>query len=455
MTPTPRPIPGSTPPEILILGAGFNTSNRGVAALACGTLASIYHSFPDAHVALLDYAKAPASQVFRHGERTHAIGLIPLRFSKNPFHPNHVLRLVLLAAFLRWLPRAGRARWIAGNPWLRAIERADIIGALSGGDSFSDLYGLRRLLYVSLPQLLVLALGRPLTLLPQSYGPFRRRSAGWLAGYILRRASSIHSRDTEGLTTIRRLAPTIGTRAAFGYDMGFALEPRLPPAAVLLPLQRAKRLRPLAGLNISGLLHGDGDAGTQDFGLHEPYGDLMFDTIVHLVRQIGATVVLIPHVFGRNGESDLTAAAKLWRRLPAGIAAQVVLIDRDLDQHEVKSVIGQCDLFIGARMHACIAALSQAVPTVALAYSHKFLGVLQSIDSRHRVVDLRLESRAEVLGAIDSTFAARAPLQAALAARAPIVRESVLGFFRHLQSPAVAPTRLPAGSILPHGLNAA
>jgi len=34
---------------------------------------------------------------------------------------------------------------------------------------------------------------------------------------------------------------------------------------------------------------------------------------------------------------------------------------------ETKFLIGHCDFFVGARMHACIAAVSQYVPAVTLA----------------------------------------------------------------------------------------
>ena len=44
-----------------------------------------------------------------------------------------------------------------------------------------------------------------------------------------------------------------------------------------------------------------------------------------------------------------------------------------------KAVIGQCDFFIGSRMHACIAALSQGVPCVGVAYSMKFAGVFDTV----------------------------------------------------------------------------
>lgn len=43
---------------------------------------------------------------------------------------------------------------------------------------------------------------------------------------------------------------------------------------------------------------------------------------------------------------------------------------------EIKAVIGRCDAFIGCRMHALIAAGSQAVPTLPLAYSPKAMNVI-------------------------------------------------------------------------------
>jgi polysaccharide pyruvyl transferase WcaK-like protein len=40
-------------------------------------------------------------------------------------------------------------------------------------------------------------------------------------------------------------------------------------------------------------------------------------------------------------------------------------------------------------MHACISALSQGIPTVGIAYSKKFKGVFDSVNSADLVVDAR------------------------------------------------------------------
>lgn len=416
-------------PDVLILGAGFDTGNRGVAALACGTLAAVFRAWPRANVALLDYAKTPRSHTVRVAGAVHSVGLVPLRFSKNIFLPNHIARLLASAALLRLLPKNARIALVNGNPWLRPIARAGIIGALSGGDSFSDLYGFRRLLYVSLPQLLVLVMGKPLVLLPQSFGPFRGTLARGLARQIVRRAAHVYTREADGLDAIRILAPDAEPRASFAYDMGVALEPHAPAPHVWPPVFPALLGRTLIGVNISGLLYGDGDSSGSAFGLRAPYAALMREIVTQLDARENCTVVLISHVFGTGGESDVTAALKLWRSLPNSLAARVLVLTHELDQHEVKYIIGQCDLFIGARMHACIAAISQAVPCVALAYSDKFRGVISSLGNSDMVVDLRQEDQIRIMANVAAAFMARHTTRASLAARNPGIVAKVRGFF--------------------------
>ena len=56
---------------------------------------------------------------------------------------------------------------------------------------------------------------------------------------------------------------------------------------------------------------------------------------------------------------------------------------------EVKWVISNCDHFCGTRMHACIAAISQGIPTSAIAYSGKTEGVFASVGCESYVIDPR------------------------------------------------------------------
>jgi len=70
------------------------------------------------------------------------------------------------------------------------------------------------------------------------------------------------------------------------------------------------------------------------------------------------------------------------------------------DQSELKGIIGRCSFFIGSRMHSCIAALSQGIPTIGIAYSKKFSGVFESIGAEHLVIDCRNKTNSVALDEI-------------------------------------------------------
>src|SRR5437899_10118544 len=126
--------------------------------------------------------------------------------------------------------RGIRRRLILRNPWLRILDEADAIGSLAGGDSFSDVYGLGRLIYVCLPQLVVLALGKPLHLLPQTIGPFDTRIGKRLAKFIQCRGAQVYTRDRNWRPDDKSHVID-AQRVQFCYDLGFTLDPSRPPAS--------------------------------------------------------------------------------------------------------------------------------------------------------------------------------------------------------------------------------
>lgn len=414
--------------RVLLLGASFSTENRGVAALLGGALTALYDTEPEAEVALLDYAKVPISHAFEHGGRIRRIETVALRFSKNPLAARNIVRLLVTAAVLRLIPAAWRHRHIERHPVFAAIARAEFIGALSGGDSFGDLYGLRRLLYVAAPQWLVLLLGRPLVQLPQSYGPFRHVLSRMIARSILSRSAHLYAREHAGLGMLRKFLP--GTRPPRNYrpDFGFALEPHALPSDLAHELAWLRSRGPVIGFNVSGLLFRDPAAAAR-FHLRSDYSELVRQLVTGLVAKRDCSVVLVPHVFGEGGESDATAAHALWRSLPPTLQDRVLLWPEPLDQHEVKACIGHCDFFLGSRMHACLAAISQEIPTVALAYSDKFIAVFSAVLLGNLVLDLRRSDAATIIAGVHRALAEREETRALLAVLIPPVRERARSFF--------------------------
>lgn len=69
----------------------------------------------------------------------------------------------------------------------------------------------------------------------------------------------------------------------------------------------------------------------------------------------------------------------------------------------MKGIISKCDLFVGARMHSNIAALSSKVPTLAISYSHKFKGIMEQMGQGDYVIDVE-EIGIEKLGNLVDTI---------------------------------------------------
>jgi polysaccharide pyruvyl transferase WcaK-like protein len=304
---------------------------------------------------------------------------------------------------------------------------------MSGGDSFSDIYGLERLLYVSLPQILALLMGKKLILLPQTIGPFRGRFSKSIARFILRRAERIYSRDYQGTKEVRNLLGRSQPpdRVRFCYDVGFVLDPVAPATLEItgLPLAGDRR-SPVVGLNVSGLLYGREYSRDNMFGLRVDYKKFIFGLIDFLITKRNASVLLVPHVFGASPESDQPVCAEVFSNLRDTYPGRLELLQGTYNQHEIKYVIGRCDFFIGSRMHACIAAISQCLPTVCVAYSDKFVGVMETLGIDSIVADARRMSEMEIYRTIASVFDDRDAIRRQLEREIPRVKASVLDLFQ-------------------------
>ena len=120
------------------------------------------------------------------------------------------------------------------------------------------------------------------------------------------------------------------------------------------------------------------------FNLKMDYKLFVHELSEAILKKTNANLLLIPHTFAAHGhvESDPDACAEVFTALSPVYKGRIQMIAGEYDQHAIKGIIGCCDFFIGSRMHACIAALSQKIPTAAVAYSKKFKGVFDSIDVR-------------------------------------------------------------------------
>jgi len=401
----------SKPYQICILGAGPGTGNLGVTALLYSTVALLQHGQRHCEVTILDYDVANQTTTEMIGGDHVRMHGVRMRFSKQLWRSDHIAFLLLLALLTMPLPKSWRRQLRARNRCLRQLQAANVVASLAGGDSFSDIYGLRRFTYVLLPQLLALACARPLVLLPQSLGPFRGRLAQSLAAFVQRRADKVYSRELNP-------AATASFTPLFCYDLAFALETTRPGSATILQ-------PPPVGINVSGLLWIGGYNRNNMFALKTNYCALTERIAESILAGSEQPLLLISHTVGDDGESDYAACQALLAILQPRWPGRVSLAPVTADPRQIKHIIGQCDFVIASRMHACIAALSQCIAAVGLAYSPKFRGVLASINAEALVVDPCLLSEAEVITRIHAIYAARQRWQQQLQQIMPRVQAQI------------------------------
>lgn len=419
---------------ICLLGASYNTGNRGVAALASGTVNSVMHSHPDATLFLFDYDRLPSFERVRYAHGTADIELVNVRFSWRVWLRNNIIRLLVVGLVLRLLPIPRLRQWVMSHhPHLRRLNDADAVVSIGAGDSFADVYGLARLVYVALPQILALLLKKPLVQLPQTIGPFHGVIAKILARYILRRASRVYSRDPESSSLARRFMKDHERRVDLAYDMAFALEPIAPDRDSVIWFSSPSPM-PIVGINPSGLLYLGGYTRNNMFHLKADYPKLVSDILSLFVEQLRCRVVLVPHAYklGDTSESDTIACRAALEQGSARFGNRVHYVGEHLNEGELKYLIGQCEFFIGSRMHACIAALSQSVPAVGMAYSGKFVGIWRMLDVEELVLDLRCLDAEIVMIRLRELFDSRLRIRAKLEGKMPAIRKSVLSLFSDL-----------------------
>ena len=246
--------------------------------------------------------------------------------------------------------------------YINQLKACDIVLDIGEGDSFSDIYGLERFRDQTVTKAIVLALGKPLILSPQTIGPFERSWTAIVAIWLMKRAYRVYARDVLSKSYLTQLGIMENTDEAI--DVAF----RLP----YTPMTFLKTEKVRVGLNVSGLLYAGGYSGNNQFGLAVDYRELVERLIEYFISLNDCELHLVGHVLTEHtsNEDDYFISLKLASQHPG-----IIVAEKFQTPSAAKSYISTMDYFVGARMHACIAAFSAGVPVTPIAYSRKFAGL--------------------------------------------------------------------------------
>lgn len=330
--------------KILFVGA-YCALNRGDAALRLGAISALNSHIPNLEVTILTLHPEIDSKIYRDYK---VIGDINSAAD--------VIKIVNNCIFYRLNKRLGIKKKY--DEIIQSYIGSDII-IYSGGDTLSETYGYSAFIFHFLHIWIAEMLNKPMILYAQSIGPFKITKP--IARYFLNKSELITVRGKYSYDYIKKLNvenPPIYLTA----DAGFLMRPA--------PVDRINEIfskynikkRPLLGISVSPLMAKYCKSKNSYTGLIAKISD-------YFVEEYNAMVVFVPNVTGPGNADDRITGREIYDKIKN--KDNVKIIVDDFSAEEMKGIIGQCDLFIGARMHACIAALSMSVPTLNISYHHK------------------------------------------------------------------------------------
>ena len=386
--------------NIFIFGTQ-NLASKGVHAMSISTMMILRRFIPDARFTIVSSYPKIEHELYDHY--------------------NFNLRVV----------RSKESKWGKIYVMLKEYVKADMIVDLEA-DGFSDEASFVTSIEHSVAILAATFMRKPILLFPASIGPFNTKFTRFLARFSLNRVKVVVAR--EEIT--KKYLQEIGVRESLIYltlDTAFIL-----PEA---PYDRVKEIfskegidkggKTLIGMNISQLLSYKSKKGEAK---HD-YITLMAQIADYLAINLNAMVIFIPHSIylkeaveikgetKRIGGDDITAVKEAFKRVKN--KDKIIPIVNDYTVAELKGIIGQCDLFIGARMHANIAAISIGVPTVAIAYSHKAPGIMSMVGLKDYVCDFRTMDFEELTSMINMMWSNREELRKNLISKVKELKEAV------------------------------
>jgi len=245
------------------------------------------------------------------------------------------------------------------------LKDCDCIFDFTYGDSFTDIYGEERFNKGSSLKKEIIRRKIPLILGSQTIGPFRNKNHEKTAVEIIHGAKEVYVRDQMSFDYTVKIS---GRRPLITTDVAF-----------LLPYEEQGRTQGKlkVGFNASGLLWNGGYTRNNQFGLEVNYQEYCRQVIKAFLLN-GREVHLILHAFSKDltrPDNDLTAALALHNEFP-----ETILSPEFITPMEAKGYISKMDVFIGARMHATIGALSAGIPVIPFSYSRKFEGLFHSLN---------------------------------------------------------------------------
>lgn len=414
--------------NILIIGQGSRCSwNKGAAAITISAIGAIKMTIPNSSFTLI----SPPHHFEMDSKRCPKYVKVVKSFDGGIF--SQILTLVSylsIACICIAIYRLFKLKpnFLIKNEVLQEYNRADIIIDLSGEgitDNFSYLWNI----FTSVWILIGYIMRKPVVVYAHSVGPFKKKLNLFLARLIYNRVKLLITR--EELSKKQLQLAGINRQVYYTADSAFCLEPISSKNAEKILLNEGyyiSDIYPIVGVSLS-----QATANVLTATYNE-YIQKIAKLTDYLIEELIVDVIFVPHViypkneldddFKNKMEDDRVVAKEVYQKIK--YQNRVVLISNEYTPEQLKGVIGVCDMFIGSRMHANIAALSMCVPTVGIAYSnrfHKYYGIFRMMGQEKYVCDVKNMTFDELKLKVNEVWSNRKEIKKELEHKSEIARK--------------------------------
>jgi len=354
--------------KILVLHAGV--SNKGTQALVFSLVDTIQKYIPNSEFTFMGVETDQKEILIKK-----QLALKPLR------NPDPWIYLIECSA-IKVLKKIGISYPISKKSNLFCYYDSDVV-INTGGDHLSgENFGLTSLLNISY----AILLDKPIVLYAESLGYYQNSFFSFIANQVLNRTTLITVREDLSKKYLEQNKIT-KPKVYLTADSAFNLEPVSQSSVLEILLNESIDVnhKPIIGINPSGLISQYRKSSSKDS--NEEIVSIFARLIDSVIEKFNANIIMIPHVYTEK-VSDKKIISKIYNLVTN--KSNVNIIQNEYNAKELKGIIGICDLFVGARMHATIAATSMYVPTVGIAYSHKMYGIIgQMLKQENYIIDIK------------------------------------------------------------------
>ncbi len=262
--------------------------------------------------------------------------------------------------------------------FVNELKQADLVVAVGGGYILGKHSWQSTLsLFLTLLEVwFALQYGKTVHLYSQSIGPFATAFQKKMAQYVLNKVKQITVREEISRQQLIELNIT-NPKIKRAYDAAFYFTTHTKTRMKNYLMKRGIFFtRKVLGITVRNCFPEE---------QQHQYEKAIATAAHYAVHELGCKVVFIPHVTATQQNDDDRIVHTMLQKHMKPNRDIVFLYDR-FTHHEVKGIYDNLDMLLGTRMHSVIFALSGGVPSIAVAYEPKSLGIMKQVGLEECVV---------------------------------------------------------------------